>query len=98
MDVPTDVEVSSHPHGAAAKTRSAAVVAAREAQHGVGLHEAVSPHKNAGIVQGPPHGDHREVPVEVDRRLDVKVFLQEERDACGEPRRVVFVKTGKRHP
>ena len=48
---------------------------------------------DAGTVQG-PQGDHREVPVEVDRVAgEAKVVLQEERDASGE---FFVVKTGKR--
>ena len=84
VELPTDVEVSSHPHGAAT---TPAVLAAREAQHGARLHEAVAvavAQKNdAGLAQG-PQGDHREVPVEVDCLLEVKAVIQEERDASGE--------------
>ena len=75
MELPTDVEVSAHVHGAA----PVIVLAAREAQHGAPLHEGVA-RTDAGKVQG-PQGDHREVPVEVDRVAEVKAFLQEERDA-----------------
>ena len=44
VELPTDVEVF-HPHGAAL---SPAVLAAREAQHGVRLHEGVAVHTDAG--------------------------------------------------
>ena len=80
MELPTDVEVSTHVHGAALSP-AAVVLAAREAQHGARLHDAVFPQTDAGLVQGPPQGDHREVSVEVDRLAEVKVALQEERDA-----------------
>ena len=87
MEVPTDVEVSSHAHGAA-RTEAVGVLAAREAQHGARLHDAVAEQIDAGTVQG-PQGDHREVSVEVDRLVEVKALLQEERDAsrgtfCGQ--------------
>ena len=87
MELPTDVEVSFHAHGAA-RTPAVVVLAAREAQHGVRLHEAVFEQTDAGIVQG-PQGDHREVPVEVDLSAEGNAVHQEERDASGEPRRVV---------
>ena len=79
MELPTDVEVSFHVHGAAI-TPAAVVLAAREAQHGARLHEGVA-QTDAGRVQGPPRGDHRELPVEVDRFAEEKAALQEERDA-----------------
>ena len=78
VELPTDVEVFNHVHGAAT---AVAVLAAREAQHGVRLHEAVAVQTDAGAAQGPPHSDHREVPVEVDRLVELKALLQEERDA-----------------
>ena len=92
MELPTGVEVSRHGHGAA---RSVVVLAAREAQHGARLHEAVVAQNDAGLVQGLPHSDHREVPVEVDRVVEVKALLQEERDAS---QGFFVVKTGKREP
>ena len=94
MELPTDVEVSSHLHGAAITPATVVVLAAREAQHGARLHEGVE-QLDAGKVQGPPHSDHREVPVEVDRLQEAKAVLQEERDASG---RIFVVKTGKREP
>ena len=93
VELPTDVQASKHPHGAA---RSPAVaLAAREAQHGARLHEAVATQTDAGQVQGPPQGDHCEVPVEVDRLAEGKAVIQEERDASGE---FFVVKTDKREP
>ena len=85
VELPADVEVSFHPYGAASSISPAPVVlAAREAQHGVRLHEGVvTLQTDAGKVQG-PQGDHREVPVEVDRAAEAKALLQEERDASGE--------------
>ena len=80
MELPTDVEVSAHPHGAAPPL--VVVLAAREAQHRARRYEGPA-QMDAGIVQG-PQGDHREVPVEVDRLLEDKVVLQEERDASGD--------------
>ena len=56
-DVPTDFEVFTHVHGAAI-TQSVVIVAACKAQHGVGLHKAVSEQRNAGMFQGPARGDH----------------------------------------
>ena len=80
VELPTDVEVSiRNGHGAAAIPR-VVVLAAREAQHGWWLHEAVAAQTDAGIFQG-SQGDHREVSVEVDRVEEVKAVLQEERDA-----------------
>jgi len=82
VELPTDVEVSTHAHGAALSIAAVVgVLAAREAQHGVRLHEAVAQKTDAGHLQGPPQGDHREVPVEVDRVVEPKAMLQEERDA-----------------
>ena len=90
MELPTDVEVSDHVHGAAI---TSIVLAAREAQHGARLHEGISARSaDAGLVQG-PQGDHREVSVEVDGLPEVKAVLQEERDASGG---IFVVKTGKR--
>ena len=92
MEMPTDVEVSTH-HGAA-RTVGVVVLAAREAQHGARLHEGVAVQNDAGLVQG-LQGDHREVPVEVDGLVEANALLQEERDASGE---LFGVKTGKREP
>jgi len=95
VELPTDVEVSRHAHGAAIAIQAMAVVlAAREAQHGARLHQGVIPHTDAGLVEG-PQGDHREVPVEVDRVAEVKAVLQEERGAS---RGIFVVKAGKREP
>ena len=88
VDVPTDFEVSTHAHGAGRTPDAAAVLAAGEAQDGVRLHDAASAQLDAGLAQGPLYGDHRELPVEVDRFVEAKAALQEERDAS-EPRRVV---------
>ena len=97
MELPTDVEVSRHVHGAAppAAAPPAVVLAAREAQHGARLHEAAPAQTDAGIAQRPPHGHHREVSVEVDGLVEGKAVIQEERDASGE---FFDVKTGKREP
>ena len=95
MELPTDIEVSKHVQGAA-PTNPAVVLAAREAQHGARLHEGVAAQLHAGIVRGPPQGDHREVPVEVDRLAEPKAaVIQEEREAS---RGIFVVKTGKREP
>ena len=88
VELPADVEVSRHEHSAA-PTVGVAVLAAREAQHGARLHEAVFPQTDAGTVQGPPQGDHRKVSVEADGLVEAKAVLQEERDAsrgifCGQ--------------
>ena len=93
MELPADVEVSTHPHGAAPAI--VGVLAARESQHGARLHEGVVAQTDAGHLQGPPQGDHREVPVEVDRVVEAKAVIQEERDASGD---FFVVKTGKREP
>ena len=83
MELPTDVEVSRHINGAAIGiTHVVGILAARKAQHGVRLQDAVA-HNDAGLVQG-PQGDHPEFSVEVDRLGKPKVVLQEERDASGE--------------
>ena len=96
MELPTDVEAIIHVHGAARRSVAVVVVlAAREAQHGARLHEGVAAQKDAGISQGPPHSDDREVSVEVDRVVEANVVLQEERDAS---RGIFVVKTGKREP
>ena len=90
VELPADVEVSTHMHGAASSiTVAVGVLAAREVQHGARLHEDVAAQIDAGTVQGPPQGDHREVSVEVDRLPEPKVVLQEECDAsegnfCGQ--------------
>ena len=94
VELPTDVEVSIHVHGAA-RTVAVVVLAAREMQHGARLHEGVALQTDAGRAQGPLQGDHREVPMEVDRVEEGKAAIQEERDASRE----FFVgKTGKREP
>ena len=94
MELPTDVEVSKHVHRAAI-AGVPVVLAAREAQHGARLHEAVAHHMDAGVAQGPPQGDHREVSVEVDRLAEAKVVLQEERDAL---RGIFWGQDGQRWP
>ena len=86
MELSTDVEVSTHPHGAATSRPGAVVLAAREAQHGARRYEGVAGQTDAGKAQGPPQGDHGEVSVEVDRVGEVGLVLQEERDASKELR------------
>ena len=49
MELPTDVEASRHPHGAAAAI-NVGVLAAHEEQHGARLHEGVGEQNDAGIV------------------------------------------------
>ena len=80
VELPTDIEASRHVHGAAIASPAVGVLAAREAQHGVRLHDAVFAQTDADLAQG-PQGDHREVSVEVDRVAELKAFLQEERGA-----------------